>query len=78
MNTFKAIIILALLVLVGVQVHFDLAERAYVRQIAANQKVVVEALNITVARMNVHESFLLSEFPDQVKNYQSKAGANKK
>lgn len=54
------------------QVDFDFAERAYVRQIAKNQIVMINAINLEDLRLKEIASFMQTEMPSQVNDYLSK------
>ena len=71
-NPISTLFFLVVLTLIGVQVHFDLAERAYVRQIAANQLILVGAANSHDAALREMISFVHTEMPAQVTDYLNK------
>ncbi len=52
--------------------HFAYTERKYVREIAVNQKVIIDGINILNARLVQVESFAATEFPSQVKDFMEK------
>lgn len=68
----NTILIIALSLLVAAQARFDAAERAYVRTIAANQAVVVRAVNEQYAGIADIVGFVAAELPDQLGEYASR------
>lgn len=70
-QTIAAIYILGILI-IGFLVHFALAERAYVRQLAANQLVTVTAINGIYSETKDLVNFDIIEMPTQVNDYVSK------
>lgn len=71
-NTLTIPFVLILILLIGVQIHFDLAERAYVRVIAQNELTLVTASKSLYSNMQELSSFDQTEMPKQVQDYMSK------
>lgn len=75
-STAASIIVLLAIASISIQLNFDHAEQTYVRQIAKNQQVIVDAVNAKLDN-KLFESFVVAEFPSQTRDYIGKYPAKK-
>ncbi len=74
-NSITTLVLFIGAVLAMAQLHFDYVERTYVRQIASNEIVIINAVNQNLVATKDLISFNTTEFPSQVKDYLSKINA---